>query len=87
MRYRTLTAALTAAALVYSPVPAFAQSAPQPAVSHETGMQLADYDDDDGNHRKRRRLLLWLILGGVVAAALAYLLLHGGNDEDLPTSP
>jgi hypothetical protein len=84
MRYRTLTAALTAAALIYSPTPSFAQTAPQPAASHETGLQLADEDDD--NHRKRRRLLLWLFFGGVVAALIAYLAFHDG-DEDLPTSP
>ena len=85
MRYRKLTAVLTAAALVYAPTPSFAQGAPRPAVSEESGLQLAD---DDDNRRKRRRLLLWLILGAVAAAALAYLLLHNGDDEDsFPTSP
>jgi hypothetical protein len=85
MRYRTLTAALTAAALIYSPTPGFAQTAPLPAASQEQGLQLAD--DDDGHRRKRRRLLLWLILGGVAAAIAAYLLLHDGNDDELPSSP
>lgn len=81
MRYRTLTAALTAAALIYSPAPSFAQTAPLPAVSQEEGLELAH----GGEHRNRRRLLLWLILGGVAAAIAAYLLLRDGDEE--PISP
>jgi hypothetical protein len=84
MRYRTLTAGLTAAALLYSPAPVFAQSAPPPAASHETGLQLADEDDD--NHHRRRRGVMWIVAGFVTLLAL-YVLLHKTNDRELPTSP
>jgi hypothetical protein len=82
MRYRALTTVLTAAALIYSPTPSFAQSAPQPAVSQEHGLQLAD---EYGHKRKKRRLLLY-ILGGVAVAVAVYLLFIN-DDDDGPTSP
>jgi hypothetical protein len=85
MRYRTLTAALAAIALVFSPMPSFAQTAPQPAVSQESGLQLADEYGSE-RPRKKRRLLLWLILGGIAAAVIAYCLVNGGGDDE-PTSP
>jgi hypothetical protein len=85
MRYRNLTAALAAAALVISPMPSFAQGAPQPAVSQETGLKLAQGDDSDHHRKKKRRLLLY-ILGGVAIIVAAYLIFHDGND-DTPDSP
>ena len=81
MRYRAFTTVVTAAALVYAPTPAFAQSAPQPAVSQEEGLQLRH---EPGHKRKKRRLLLY-ILGGVAVAVAVYLLFI--DDDDEPTSP
>jgi hypothetical protein len=78
MRYRTLTAALTAAALVASPMPSFAQSAPQPAVSQEDGLTLAH---EPGHKRKKRRMLLY-ILGGIAVAVAVYLLFIKDGDDD-----
>jgi hypothetical protein len=86
MRYQRLTATLMAAALIYSPTPAFAQSAPLPAASHETGLQLAGDDEDDDNHHRRRRGVMWIVAGFVTLLAL-YVLLHKTNDRELPTSP
>jgi hypothetical protein len=85
MRYRTLTAALAAAALVVSPMPSFAQTAPQPAVSQETGLALVQGDDSDTHRKKKRRLLLY-ILGGVAIAIAAYLIFIRDGD-DTPDSP
>jgi hypothetical protein len=85
MRYRRLTAALTAAAFIYSPAPAFAQSTPLPAASHETGLQLAGDDGDDYHHR-RRAALMWVVAGFVTLLVL-YVLLHKGHEEELPASP
>jgi hypothetical protein len=82
MLYRTLTAVLTAAALVASPMPSFAQTAPQPAVSREQGLQLSH---EPGHKRKKRRLLLY-ILGGVAVAVAVYLLFIR-DDDDGPISP
>jgi len=81
MRYRTLTTALTAAALVFVPTSAIAQRAPLPAQTEEAGMQLKDREG------RPRGLLLWLFLGAAVAAVVLYLLLHDKNNNDLPTSP
>ena len=78
MRYRTLTAALTAAALVVSPMPSFAQSAPEPAVSEEEGLQLGH----DPEHRRKKRRLLLYILGGVAAAVAVYFLFIDDGDDD-----
>jgi hypothetical protein len=87
MRHRTLTAALTAAALIYAPTPVFAQSAPLPAISHESGLQLAGDDgDDDTSRRRRRGLTMWVVAGFVTLLAL-YVLLHKGHEEEAPTSP
>ena len=81
MRYRAITTVLTAAALIYAPTPSFAQTAPQPAVSQEEGLQLRH----EPNHRKKRRLI-WYILGGVAVAVAVYLLfIHDGDDD--PISP
>jgi hypothetical protein len=74
-----------AAALIYSPTPTFAQSAPLPAASHETGLQLADDDSDDYHHR-RRGLTMWVVAGFVTLLAL-YVLLHKGHEEEIPASP
>jgi hypothetical protein len=83
MRYRTLTTVFTAAALLYAPTAGFAQSTPQPAASHESGLRLSDgsaEDDDDD--------LVWYILGGVAVVVLVFLLfLDDDDDEDLPVSP
>ena len=80
MRYRTLTAALTAAALIASPMPSFAQSAPEPAISQEEGLQLAH---EPGHERRKRRLLLY-ILGGIAVAVAVYLLfIHDGDDDPI----
>jgi hypothetical protein len=84
MRYRTFTGALTAAALLYSPVPSFAQTAPQPAVTHETGLQLAD-DGDDNNDRRRRRTMLAVLV--FVTLVALYVLLHKGDEDEAPISP
>ena len=82
MRYRTLTAALTAVALVASPMPSFAQTAPSPAVSQEHGLKLSHTPE---HKRKKRRLLLY-ILGGIAVAVAVYLIfIRDGDDE--PVSP
>lgn len=77
MRYRTFTAALAAAALVASPMPSFAQSAPEPAVSQEEGLELRH----EPEHRRKKRLLLY-ILGGIAVAVAVYLLFIDDGDED-----
>lgn len=82
MRIRTLTAALSAAALVCTSAPSFAQSAPQPATSVESGLELRH----DGTAHGRRRgptLLAVLIFVVIVVAAL---LLFTDDDEG-PVSP
>jgi hypothetical protein len=82
MRYRGFTTVMTAAALIYAPTPSFAQSAPQPAVSQEEGLQLRHEPD----HRRKKRRLLYYILGGIVVAVAVYLLfIDDGNDD--PISP
>ncbi|HEX8222503.1 MAG TPA: hypothetical protein VF605_01655 [Allosphingosinicella sp.] len=81
MRHRAFTTVLTAA-LVYASAPAFAQSAPQPAVSQEEGLQLAH---EPGHKRKKRGLLLY-ILGGVAIAVAVYLLFINDDDDDGPIS-
>jgi hypothetical protein len=82
MRYRTLTAAMTAAALVISPMPSFAQTAPEPAVSQEEGLQLSH----DPEHRRKKRRLIFYILGGIAVAVAVYLLFIKDGDDD-PISP
>ena len=81
MRYRAFTAALTAAALVYAPAPSFAQSAPQPAVSQEEGLQLRH----EPGHKRKKRRLIYYILGGIAAAVIVYLLFI--DDDNEPVSP
>lgn len=84
MRIRTLTAALTAAALVCTSAPSFAQSAPEPAASVEAGLALTH---EGVEHRKRRRgATLWAVLGFVAFVAAA-LLLFTDDENDDPVSP
>jgi hypothetical protein len=84
MRIRTLTAALTAAALVCTSAPSFAQSAPEPAASVEQGLGLTH---EGVEHRKRRRgVTMWAVLGFVAFVAAA-LLLFADDESDGPVSP
>jgi hypothetical protein len=81
MIYRTLTTVFTAAALICAPTAGFAQSAPEPAASYESGLRYADGDEDDDD-------LVWYILGGVAVVVLVFLLfLDDDDDEDFPVSP
>lgn len=80
MRYRAMTTVLTAAALLYAPTPSFAQTAPQPAVSQEEGLQLKH----EPEHRRKKRLIYY-ILAGVAVAIAVYLLFLDGDDD--PISP
>ena len=81
MRIRTLTAALSAAALVCTSAPSFAQSAPEPAASVEKGLELRH---DGEPHRKRGTM--WAVLGFVVIVAAFFLLFSDDGDEG-PVSP
>jgi hypothetical protein len=81
MRIRTLTAALSAAALVCTSAPSFAQSAPEPAASVESGLELAH----DGTPHRNRRATLWAVLGFVVIVVAALLLF--ADDDEGPVSP
>jgi hypothetical protein len=81
MRIRTLTAALSAAALVCTSAPSFAQSAPEPAASVESGAELAH---DGTAHGRRRGATLWAVLGFVVIVVTALLLF---SDDEGPVSP
>lgn len=84
MRYRNFTAALTAAALLYTPVPSFAQSAPEPAWSDESGLELRHEGEP---HRRRRGATMWVVLGFVTLVIL-YVLLHDKNEQpEPPASP
>lgn len=85
MRIRTLTAALTATALVCASAPSFAQAAPEPAASVEEGLQLRH---DGMDHRDRRGATMLAVLG-FVAVVVAALLLFSDDDDniDLPVSP
>jgi hypothetical protein len=85
MRIRTLTAALTAAAMICTSAPSFAQAAPEPAASVEQGLELAH---DGTEHRNRRRgATLWAVLGFVVIVVAALLLFSDGDGNDEPVSP
>ncbi len=82
MRIRTLTAALSAAALVCTSAPSFAQSAPEPAASVESGLELAH---DGTTHGRRRGPTLWAVLGFVIIVVAALLLFT--DDNEGPVSP
>ena len=84
MRIRILTAAATAAALICTSAPSFAQAAPEPAASVEEGLQLAH---EGVEHRNRRRgATMWAVLGFVVIVAAAFLLFTD-DSNDAPVSP
>lgn len=83
MPIRTLTAALTAAALVCASAPSFAQTAPEPAASVEEGLQLRH---DGVEHRDRRDSTMLAVLGFVVFVVAA-LLLFSDDSDDAPVSP
>jgi hypothetical protein len=82
MRIRTLTAALTAAAMVCTSAPSFAQTAPEPAASVEQGLELRH----DGEPHRKRRGTMWAVLGFVVIV-IAALLLFSDDGDDAPVSP
>ena len=85
MRIRTLTAAFTAAALVCTSAPSFAQSAPEPAASVEEGEALAH---EGVEHRKRRRgTALWVAAGFIMIAFAALLLFSDDEGDPEPISP
>ncbi|HEX9963641.1 MAG TPA: hypothetical protein VGB04_01505 [Allosphingosinicella sp.] len=85
MRIRTLTAALTAAALVCTSAPSFAQAAPEPAASVEEGVALAH---EGVEHRKRRRgTTMWVVAGFIVLAFAALLLFSDDEGDPEPVSP
>lgn len=84
MRIRTLTAALTAAALVCTSAPSLAQTAPEPAASVEDGLGLAH---EGVEHRKRRRGATMWAVAGFVAVVFAALLLFSDDGDDAPVSP
>jgi hypothetical protein len=85
MRNRTLTAALTAAALVCTSAPGFAQTAPEPAASVEDGLGLAH---EGVEHRKRRRgTTMWVVAGFIVIALAALLLFSDDEGNNEPISP
>jgi hypothetical protein len=63
--------------------PSFAQSAPQPAASVESGLALSH---EGVEHRNRRRsATMWAVLGFVVIVVAA-LLLSSSDDNDEPIS-
>ncbi len=82
MRIRTLTTALTAAAMVCTSVPSFAQAAPEPAASIEEGDALAH---DGTTHGRRRGATMWAVLGFVIIVVAALLLFT--DDDEGPVSP
>jgi hypothetical protein len=85
MRIRTLTAALTAAALVCTSAPSFAQTAPDPSASVEEGAALAH---EGVEHRKRRRgATMWAVAGFIVIAFAALLLFSDDQGDPEPISP
>jgi hypothetical protein len=84
MRIRTLTAALSAAALACTSAPSFAQSAPPPAASVETGLELAH---DGTEHGKRRRGATMWAVAGFIAIVVAALLLFSDDGDEGPVSP
>ncbi|MGA9583435.1 MAG: hypothetical protein WBR13_15855 [Allosphingosinicella sp.] len=84
MPIRTLTAALTAAALVCASAPSFAQAAPEPAASVEQGLQLRH---DGVDHRDRRSTTMLAVLGFVVFVVAALLLFSNDDSDDVPVSP
>ncbi|HEX8062589.1 MAG TPA: hypothetical protein VF535_05185 [Allosphingosinicella sp.] len=77
MRIRTLTAALTAAAMVCTSAPSFAQAAPEPAASVEDGAALSH----EGVEHRKRRGTMWAVLGFVVIVVAALLLFTDDGDE------
>lgn len=83
MRIRTITAAVTAAALACASAPSFAQTAPEPAPSVEEGLELRH---DGVEHRDRRGATMWAVLG-FVAIVVAALLLFSDDGDEAPVSP
>lgn len=82
MRIRTLTAALTAAAMLCTSATSFAQAAPEPAASVESGAALSH---EGVEHDSDRRTTMWAVLGFVVIVVSA-LLLFTDSDNDDPIS-
>lgn len=83
MRNRTLTAALTAAAMVCTSAPSFAQAAPEPAATVEQGLELAH----DGTEHRSRRGTMWAVAGFIVIVVGVLLLFGDSDDNDEPVSP
>lgn len=82
MRIRTLTAALTAAAMVCTSAPSLAQSAPEPAASVEQGLELRH----DGEPHRKRRGAMWAVAAFIIIVFAALLLFSDDGDEG-PVSP
>jgi hypothetical protein len=81
MRIRTLTTALTAAAMLCTSATSFAQAAPEPAASVESGAALSH---EGVEHENDRRTTMWAVLGFVVIVVTALLVFS--DDEDGPVS-
>lgn len=80
MRYRSILGSLAGASLMLAPIPAIAQSAPEPAASVESGVQLK-------GGRRGDNFMMFALVGGTVLAILLLLLLIKDERQEIPISP
>ncbi len=80
MRYRSIIGSLAGASLMLAPIPAIAQSAPEPAVESVGSSQgLKD--------RRGENFMMYALVGGTVLAILLLLLLIKDERQEMPISP
>ena len=81
MRYRSIIGSLAGACLMMAPIPAIAQSAPEPAVeSVEEGAGLK-------SGRRGDKFMMYALVGATVLAILLLLVLIKDERQELPISP